>query len=230
MSLTAKKITKKFFRKTSSANYFYALKETDFEVTKGSLTVITGRSGSGKTTLLTILAGLLSPSEGEVLIDNKSIYSLSDKELSRLRNEKIGFIPQDSAAIFSLNVLENVLLPIMMYRKVSEKDREYASELLEILDISSLSEVMPSELSGGELRRMSIARALVNKPEFIFADEPTGDLDDENTLEVLKYLRAIADSGIAVVMVTHDAEAAHFADRFFRMNGGELTEEKVSKN
>ncbi|MBR1732104.1 MAG: ABC transporter ATP-binding protein [Ruminococcus sp.] len=230
MSLTANKITKKFFRKTSSANFFYALEETNLELEKGKLTVVTGRSGSGKTTLLTILAGLLSPSEGEVLIDNKSIYSLPDKELSKLRNEKIGFIPQDSAAIFSLNVLENVLLPIMMYRNVTDEDREYALSLLGIFDIDSLSDAMPGELSGGELRRMSIARALVNKPEFIFADEPTGDLDDENTLEVLKYLKGIAESGIAVIMVTHENEALSFADKAYRMSGGRLTEEKVSEN
>lgn len=230
MSLTANKITKKFFRKTSSANYFYALKETNLKLEKGKLTVITGRSGSGKTTLLTILAGLLCPSEGEVLIDDKSIYSLSDKELSELRNEKIGFIPQDSAAIFSLNVLENVLLPIMMYRKITERDKEYARGLLRIFDIDSLADAEPSELSGGELRRMSIARALVNKPEYVFADEPTGDLDDENTLEVLKYLKGISESGISVLMVTHESEAVSFADRLYRMNGGELTEEKVSEN
>lgn len=230
MSVTAKKITKKFFRKTSSANFFYALKETNLKLEKGKFTVITGRSGSGKTTLLNILAGLLSPSEGEVLIDGKSIYSLSDKELSKLRNERIGFIPQDSAAIFSLNVLENVLLPIMMYRKVTEEDREYARDLLRIFDIDSLCDAMPSELSGGELRRMSIARALVNKPESVFADEPTGDLDDENTLEVLKYLKSVAESGISVLMVTHENEALSFADRSYRMSGGVLTEEKVSEN
>lgn len=226
MSLTANKITKKFFRKTSSANFFYALEETNFKLAKGSLTVITGRSGSGKTTLLTILAGLLSPSEGEVLIDDNSIYSLPDKELSKLRNEKIGFIPQDSAAIFSLNVLENVLLPVMMYRKVTDEDREYAQNLLDIFGIGSLADAVPSDLSGGELRRMSIARALVNKPEFIFADEPTGDLDDENTIEVLKYLKSVAESGIAVLMVTHENEALSFADRAYRMSGGKLAKEK----
>ncbi len=223
MSLTAKNITKKFFRKTSSANFFYALKETNLELEKGKLTVVTGRSGSGKTTLLTILAGLLIPSEGEALIDDKSMYSLSDKELSKLRNERIGFIPQDSAAIFSLNVLENVLLPVMMYRKVTEKDRKYALSLLETFGIASLSEAMPSELSGGELRRMSIARALVNKPEYVFADEPTDDLDDENTKAVLEFLQKTAHSGNSVLLVTHEASAADYADKIFRMDAGVLT-------
>lgn len=222
MKLTADKITKKYFRKTSSANFFYALNETDISLEGGTLTVITGRSGSGKTTLLTILAGLLNPSDGKVYLDGKDIYALDDKELSLLRNRMYGFIPQESAAISSLTVLENVLLPIMMYRSVDERDRDYATSLLDKFGIRELSDAMPAELSGGELRRMSIARALVNKPEFIFADEPTGDLDDENTTEVLMYLKDISKDGIAVLMVTHEPDAVNYADNLYNMSGGVL--------
>lgn len=222
MKLKAEKICKKFNRKTSGASYFYAVNETDFELAENSLTAVYGRSGGGKTTFLNMLGGLLEPSGGRVLIDGKDIYSMPDRELSEFRNKNIGIIPQGSTALPTLTVLENVLLPRLMYGKSDESARKYAMELLEKVGIAGLSQAMPNELSGGELRRMAIARALMNKPSVLLADEPTGDLDDENTALVLSLLRDTAKSGTSVLIVTHEGEAVNYADIVLKMDSGIL--------
>lgn len=222
MKLKAEKICKKFNRKTSGASYFYAVNETDFELAESSLTAVYGRSGGGKTTFLNMLGGLLEPSGGRVLTDGKDIYSMPDKELSKFRNKNIGIIPQGSTALPTLTVLENVLLPRLMYGKSDESARKYAVELLEKVGIAGLSQAMPNELSGGELRRMAIARALMNKPSVLLADEPTGDLDDENTALVLSLLRDTAKDGTSVLIVTHEGEAENYADIVLKMDSGIL--------
>ena len=223
MALEAKGVCRRFFRRTGEANYFCAVEPTDFTLRQGELTVLMGRSGSGKTTLLNMLAGLLTPSEGQVLLDGTDLYALSDAALSRLRNERIGVIPQGQTALHSLSVLENVAFPATMYRPRAEVEKE-ALALLERFDIPGLRDARPSELSGGELRRMAIARALINRPGVLLADEPTGDLDDENTALVLGALRDVARGGAAVLMVTHEADAVSYADRVLRMNAGALSE------
>ena len=222
MKLKAEKICKKFNRKTSGASYFYAVNETDFELAESSLTAVYGRSGGGKTTFLNMLGGLLEPSGGRLIIDGKDIYSMPDRELSEFRNKNIGIIPQGSTALPTLTVLENVLLPRLMYGKSDESARKYAMELLEKVGIAGLSEAMPNELSGGELRRMAIARALMNKPSVLLADEPTGDLDDENTALVLSLLRDTAKEGTSVLIVTHEGEAVNYADIVLKMDSGIL--------
>ncbi len=222
MKLKAEKICKKFNRKTSGASYFYAVNETDFELAESSLTAVYGRSGGGKTTFLNMLGGLLEPSGGRVLIDGTDIYSMPDKELSKFRNKNIGIIPQGSTALPTLTVLENVLLPRLMYGKSDDSARKYAMELLEKVGIAELSQAMPNELSGGELRRMAIARALMNKPSVLLADEPTGDLDDENTALVLSLLRDTAKEGTSVLIVTHEGEAVSYADIVLKMDSGIL--------
>ena len=223
MILKAEGINKRYFRNTNTANYFYALKKTDFSLIRGELAAITGRSGSGKSTLLNMLGGLLSPTEGKVLYDGRDIYALPDKELSKLRNTSVGIIPQGQSALSALTVLENVMLPYYMYKKDGDiKNR--AEDLLERVGILPLANAYPNELSGGENRRLAIARALIHDPEIILADEPTGDLDDENTKTVLELLRAAADDNKAVLLVTHENDALDYADRVYRMNGGELTE------
>lgn len=222
MKLKAEKICKKFNRKTSGASYFYAVNETDFELAESSLTAVYGRSGGGKTTFLNMLGGLLEPSGGRLIIDGKDIYSMPDRELSEFRNKNIGIIPQGSTALPTLTVLENVLLPRLMYGKSDESARKYAMELLEKVGIAGLSQAMPNELSGGELRRMAIARALMNKPSVLLADEPTGDLDDENTALVLSLLRDTAKDGTSVLIVTHEGEAKNYADIVLKMDSGIL--------
>lgn len=220
MTLTAENITRQYFRKSRGSNVFQALKETDLTICSGRLTEICGRSGSGKSTLLNILAGLLEPTTGRVMYDGADIYAMEDAERSRFRNLSIGIIPQGQTGLHSLTVLENVTLPYVMYGEKAPDER--AMELLEQVGIAELASAYPNELSGGEMRRLSIARAMLRAPGVILADEPTGDLDDENTHAVLDLLREAADKGAAVLLVTHENEAAKYADSVFVMEGGVL--------
>ena len=220
MELRTEGVSRRFFRGTGSANFFYAVEKTDFRLLAGSLTEITGRSGSGKSTFLNLLAGLLEPSEGHVYLDEIDLYSLADGPRSEVRNRNIGVVPQGQTGLHSLSVLENVKLPCLLYgESVSD---ETALELLERFDIASLRDSYPNELSGGEMRRLAIARALIRRPAILLADEPTGDLDDENTAVVLRELRRAANEGTAVLLVTHEQEAAAYADRIYRMEKGVL--------
>ena len=222
MLMKAENISKRYFRKTGGANYFLAVKPLRLALSAGETAVLMGRSGSGKTTLLNMLCGLLSPTEGEVWIDDTSLYSLDDKALSRLRSERIGVVPQGRSAIDTLTVLENILLPAKLYgRALPVSD---AKQWMEHLGIAHLRDARPVELSGGELRRMAIVRALAQSPDYLFADEPTGDLDDENTGLVLSTLRDYAhERNKAVFIVTHESNAMEYADRSFRMDGGQLS-------
>ncbi|MCR4822763.1 MAG: ABC transporter ATP-binding protein [Treponema sp.] len=221
MILTAEKISKKYYRPTKNSSHFEAVKEMNFTLEEGKLTEITGRSGSGKSTLLYMLSGLLNPSTGKVFIDGKDIYSLSDDSLSRFRNEKIGLIPQGQTGLFALTVLENVLLPAAIYGESAPYEKR-AMELLEMVGIADLASSKMNELSGGEMRRMAIARSLILDPEIIFADEPTDDLDDENTKAVLAILKNMAERGKSLLLVTHESLAAQYADKIYRMDGGKL--------
>lgn len=220
MTLTAENITRQYFRKSRGSNVFLALKETDLIIEPGRLIEVCGRSGSGKSTLLNILAGLLAPTTGRVMYDGADIYAMEDAERSKFRNLNMGIIPQGQTGLHSLTVLENVTLPCSMYGEKAPNER--AMELLEQVGIAELASAYPNELSGGEMRRLSIARAMLRNPGVILADEPTGDLDDENTHAVLRLLREAADKGAAVLLVTHENEAAKYADSVFVMEGGTL--------
>ena len=190
---------KKFFRKRrDSAQYFDAVAPTDLQLAAGELVVLKGRSGSGKTTLLNMMAGLLEPSEGTVTLDGQNLYELDDAALSRLRN---------------------VTLPYLMYRD-DDGCESRALELLENLGIRQLADSYPSELSGGESRRVCVARALMCAPDVLFADEPTGNLDDASTQVVLEMLRSYADAGAAVLVVTHEQMAEEYADHVLKMDAG----------
>jgi len=220
--LKAANLTKKFFRKgRQEAQWFDAVSGVDLELTSGEFVVLMGRSGGGKSTLLNMLGGLLEPSEGTVTLAGDDLYALSDAELSRVRNERIGVVPQGQTPLHSLTVAQNVTLPYLMYR-ADDGVEDRALELLESLGIRQLADSYPSELSGGEMRRMAIARALICNPAVVLADEPTSDLDDENTQIVLQKLRDVANAGTAVLVATHDQAAIPFADRVIRIDGGHL--------
>ena len=223
MNLRAENVSKKYVRQTGSANYFEAVSSLSISLEAGQLTVLTGRSGSGKTTLMHMLAGLLVPDTGKVFLGSSDLYAMTDPELARERNDHIAVIPQSRSGIESLTVWENILLPRLLYSASSRE--EAAAEWMERLEIQSLRNAYPKELSGGELRRMAIARAMTWNAEIILADEPTGDLDTESTGKVLSILRDAAHrDGKTVLLVTHESEAAAFADRIFRMDGGKLAE------
>lgn len=224
--LRAEGISKNYYRKRDGSNVFTAVQPTDFELPEGQVTEITGRSGSGKSTLLNLLAGLLAPSTGKVWLDDADLYALPDGALSRLRNRRIGVIPQGQSGLHSLTVLENVLLPARLYGRGPVPEAR-ARQLLERMGIADLADVRPGDLSGGEMRRMAIARALILEPSVVLADEPTGDLDDGNTAAVLELLRDTARQGAAVLLVTHEAGAARYADAVYRMDGGRLIRECV---
>ena len=221
MRITARNVKKEYIRKIGETNIFTAVHPCSIELGPGEITVLRGRSGGGKSTLLNILSGILKPDAGSVLYDEKDIYTLDDEALSEFRNRKIGYIPQGKSAVSSLNVRENILLPLTLFGEAYEGRAE---ELMELLDLTGLSDARPEEMSGGELRRMAIARALIRKPEVIFADEPTGDLDDENTAAVFDILKKTAGEGAAVMIVTHEGESEAYADHIFRMDGGVLME------
>ena len=226
MNLRAENITKKYYRPTKNASHLEAVKPLGFILEEGKVTEITGRSGSGKSTLLYMLAGLLKPDSGKVLLDDQDLYSLTDDQLSRLRNQKFGVIPQGQTGLFALTVLENVLAPVAIYGDTKNYE-ENAKKLLSMVGIENLGDSKMSELSGGEMRRMAIARALILDPEIIFADEPTDDLDDENTKAVLALLQKIARGGKSVLLVTHESMAEQYADIIYRMDAGRLEKKSL---
>ena len=227
MTISAQGLTKEFTRRAGGA-VFTAVEPLDLQVECGELVLLKGRSGSGKSTLVSMLAGVLAPTAGRVLLDGEDLYSLSEVELSALRNEKIGLVPQGHAALRSLSVVENVILPAVLAAK-GPVGPERGLELLESVGMSALADASPSELSGGELRRMGVARALMMDPKVVFADEPTAGLDEENAVMVLEMLRRAANEGRAVVVATHEEEATRFADRVRHMVKGCLREDEADK-
>ncbi|QPL06459.1 MULTISPECIES: ABC transporter ATP-binding protein [Actinomyces] len=222
MTIRARALTKDYPRSSRSGAVLTAVAPTDLDLDPGSLTVVTGRSGSGKSTLLMMLAGLLTPTAGTVEVGGQDLYALAEGERSRLRNESIGLVPQGHAALRSLTVLENVLLPAVIHGD-AEPPVARALTLLDDVGLTGLAEERPQELSGGELRRLALARALLMGPAVLLADEPTAGLDSENVELALTFLRQAADDGSAVLVVTHEAEADRVADRVLTMDGGRLS-------
>ena len=221
MIIEATGLTKEFARARGGKRLFTAVHPLDIGLEERQLTVVSGHSGSGKSTLANMLAGILTPTAGHVRLDGTDLYSLRDEELSRLRNERIGLVPQGHTALRALTVLDNVLLPSILYTK-DEAPADRARELLAAVGLGDLADAAPTELSGGELRRMAIARALLMDPAIVVADEPTAGLDSVNATAALTLLRDAADRGAAVLVVSHEAEAQRFADHSYVMEDGHL--------
>lgn len=221
MIIEATGLTKEFARARGGKRLFTAVHPLDIGLEERQLTLVSGHSGSGKSTLANMLAGILTPTAGHVRLDGTDLYSLRDEELSGLRNERIGLVPQGHTALRALTVLDNVLLPSILYTK-DEAPADRARELLAAVGLGDLADAAPTELSGGELRRMAIARALLMDPAVVVADEPTAGLDSANATAVLTLLRDAADRGSAVLVVSHEAEAQRFADRSYVMEDGHL--------
>ena len=225
MELTIKNLNKKF---TQGDRQVISLRDVNLTVSSGDFVSIIGRSGSGKSTFLNILAGLLEASSGSVLYDGRDIADFTDEELSYLRNSKIGYIMQGKSLLSGLTVLENVLLPFYLFKREGAPTLK-ARKLLNQMGIAHLENAYPSRLSGGELRRVAIARALINSPEVILADEPTSDLDIDNTREIMKLLRKIADGGTTVIMVTHELDTLKYGNGVYLMEEGRLQDNYSSK-
>jgi putative ABC transport system ATP-binding protein len=201
---------------------FNAVNRASLSVGPGDFISIIGRSGSGKSTLLNMSAGLIKPTEGTVFFDGRDIYQLNDKEISFFRNEKIGYVPQGQSLLSNFTVLENVCIPWFLFRREGGAT-ERALALLEKTGISHLAASYPKELSGGEMRRVAIARSLVNNPLLLIADEPTSDLDAETTAEIMKLLNAIAREGTAVLIVTHELDTLSYGNKTYVMDCGALS-------
>ncbi len=220
--LEIKNIVKSYKRGNKTFN---AVDDISLSIDKGDFIHIIGRSGSGKSTLLNIVAGLLSPDSGEVILEKENYIYFDDEKKSRFRNKRIGFIPQSPALLSYFNVLENIVLPYYLYEDETDIYGK-ARYILNKLGIEHLAESYPSELSGGETRKCIIARALINDPEIIIADEPTSDLDIESTNEVLELLSKINEMGTTLLVVTHELDTLKYGKKVYTMEGGKLREGK----
>lgn len=207
-------------------NLTYALKDANLEINKGEFVAIIGASGSGKSTLLQLIGGVDFPTSGEVIIDNENIYNLKENPLAIFRRRNIGFVFQDFNLIPMLTVEENIEMPVLLdSRKV---DKDYKKDLIKTLGLEGKEDSLPSELSGGQKQRAAIARALINKPLIVLADEPTGNLDSGNSKEVLELLKvSVKKYNQTIIVVTHDINIAEEADRVIRIKDGIVTEGKL---
>ena len=205
----------------SGENLVKAIDHTDLQIAEGSFTAIVGRSGSGKSTLLHMLGGLDRPDSGKVFIQGKDIFRLKENDLAVFRRRKIGFIFQSYNLIPSLNVWENIVLPIGLDgRKV---DEEYVSGIIRRIGMEDKLHSLPSTLSGGQQQRVAIARALASRPAIILADEPTGNLDSKTELEVISMLKGcVSEYGQTLVMITHDETIAQMADHMIVIEDGKV--------
>jgi len=205
----------------------HALEDVDVAFERGKFTAIMGPSGSGKSTLMHCIAGLDSLTKGSVFIGDTDLSKLSDKALTQLRREKVGFIFQAFNLIPTLSAQENILLPLTLGR--NKGDQAWIDRVVDTINLRDRLDHRPSELSGGQQQRVAIARAMASRPEIIFADEPTGNLDSKTGSEVLSFMRrAVTDLGQTIVMVTHDAVAASYADRIVFLADGRIAGEMLS--
>lgn len=196
------------------------MNDVSLEVNRGELVAVNGPSGCGKTTLLLIAGGLLYPDSGEVFLGDINLYNITPGRRDKERARRIGFVFQQFFLVPYLDVLENVLVPSIVSDSYTISVEQRARELLHHLNLSERIRHKPGELSTGERQRVALARALINDPELLFADEPTGNLDDENTEIVLKYISEFAGKGGGVLLVTHDRRISAKAVRRYRMNEG----------
>ena len=203
-----------------------ALKDVDISISQGEFVAIVGPSGSGKSTLLHLLGGVDRPTSGKVVVDGVDIYSLNEKELAVFRRRKVGFIFQFYNLIPVLTAKENIMLPLLLDSK--EPDREYITELIDLLGLRDRQNRLPNELSGGQQQRVSIGRALAYNPSIVLADEPTGNLDSQNSKEIVNLLKfSVKKYHQTVVMITHDLELASQADRIITIEDGQVTTDEV---
>lgn len=211
---------------TIGNNVVTALDNVSFSVEEGEFVSIIGPSGSGKSTLLHLLGGVDIPTSGAVYVNDKNIYSLSKRQLAIFRRRQVGLIYQFYNLIPTLNVVENITLPLSLDKKVA--DKKYLNELLEILQLKNRRKHLPQELSGGQQQRVAIGRALIINPALMLADEATGNLDKKNSNEIISLLRYLNEAyGQTLIMVTHDENIAYQANRIITMEDGKILKDEV---
>ncbi|MEK3716711.1 ABC transporter ATP-binding protein [Paenibacillus sp. FSL R7-0333] len=207
----------------TESNKVTALNNVSITIEDGQFVSIIGPSGSGKSTLLHLLSGIDKPTGGTVLFNNEDMYALGEKELSAFRRQKFGFVFQQFHLIPILTAEENICMPVLLDRK--QPDQEYLRELTDFLEISGRLSHLPHELSGGQQQRVAVARALIAKPQIIFADEPTGNLDSKSSKEVIELLtRASKQFGATLIMITHDLAISQLSERRLTISDGVLSE------
>lgn len=219
MILDASGLSKTYFLKNETIDVLHGV---DLKVRKGRFVVILGPSGSGKSTLLHLISGLDRPTEGTVMFDSVDITSHDDARLSQVRNKKMGFVFQFHHLLSEFSCLENVALPALVNGIAPSSAYDKALDLLERFDIGDKKNRLPDEISGGERQRVAIARAMVNDPLMIFADEPTGNLDEGNTNKLLQVFGGLKKEGRTIVLVTHSLEIAKVGTEVYRLKEGRL--------
>lgn len=205
----------------------HAVRRVDLDIGKGEFISIIGHSGSGKTTLLSIIGGILNPTAGSMFYDGTDVYAMDDDTLSAYRADKVGYIFQFASLMPVLTVKENLLLPSIFSTRTQGQDilDKKALEFLDLVGLADKAAAYPAQLSGGQQRRVAIARSLMNDPDVLLADEPTGDLDEQTEGEVMEFLGNVnAQRGVAVILVTHNLELAGTAMRKLRMTQGKVEE------
>ena len=228
MKIKVENVSKNFIKDKEQLE---VLKDLSITFESGKLYVIVGKSGAGKSTFLKCLAALNTIDSGSISFDDMEINNLNDKEISKFRNEKIGIVFQEFNLLEFLNTYENVALPLVINGKYNLEDEELkkkAAELLEFVDLSDRYKHYPKELSGGEQQRIAIARALINDPDVILADEPTGSIDKENSTNILKLLKKISKEK-CVIIVTHDDNVLKYADEIYNLKNGSLEKYESKK-
>ncbi len=207
-------------------NIYPILKNLSFEIHKGEFVAVMGPSGSGKTTLLNCISRFIPHDSGSILLNGRDISNLNEEQLSRLRNEQLGFVFQDFMLLDGLTVFENICLPQVIAKKPIAQMEATAKKLCSLFGIQKITEKYPAEISGGERQRTAVARALMNHPYIILADEPTGNLDSKSCKAVINaFLQAKKQMGATVFMVTHDSYAASFCDRVIVLKDGAIHQE-----
>ena len=223
--IEAKNLTKVYGKKATA---FTALKNINLSIYEGESVAIVGKSGSGKSTLMHILALLDRPTKGEVLIDGENASKLKNRQLNRLRNERFGFIFQQFFMNANDTVLENVLLPLKIAKLSRKKRKKEALDALKIVDLESKVKNKATDLSGGQKQRVCIARAIVNKPQIIFADEPTGNLDSATGDKITDLLFKLnKEQGVTLIIVTHDEDLAKLCNRIIRISDGKIVSDQT---
>lgn len=225
--LEIKKITKVYKMGEVLVN---ALRGVSFNVDKGQFVAIMGPSGSGKSTLMHIIGCLDHPTEGSFIMDGEDISKVNDNKLAEIRNKKIGFVFQQFNLLARTTILYNVEVPLIYAGVNSKKRKKLAEQALENVGLSNRLKHRPNEISGGEIQRAAIARALVNNPLIILADEPTGNLDSKNGEEIMKIFNKLNQEGHTIIMVTHELEVAKYAQRIIHLHDGLIEKDEVIEN
>jgi putative ABC transport system ATP-binding protein len=219
-----KSLTKRY---DDEAGVYDALKGVDLSVNKGDFVAIMGPSGSGKSTLMNIIGLLDRPTKGEYILDNTNTNKLTDRKLANFRRDKIGFVFQNFNLLPRFNLMQNVELPLIYKRVGARERRKKVMEVLKSVGLGDKAKNRPNRLSGGQVQRAAIARALINNPSIVLADEPTGNLDSKTGVEIMELLKDLNKKGVTIVVVTHNPEVSEYADRTIIVKDGNIQKGKM---